>query len=53
MLGDLRKSFVGHPDALRFLANFQEASFSTATPDYTNLPVVHTLPDPNVYGLVI
>jgi hypothetical protein len=35
-LGDPRKSFVGLPDAILFLANFGGRSLSTATPVYAN-----------------
>jgi hypothetical protein len=34
-LGKSRKSFVGHPDAILFFANFLRRSFSIATGHYT------------------
>jgi hypothetical protein len=35
-LGKLRKSFVGHPDAILFLRISRERVFSTPTPGYVN-----------------
>ena len=35
-LGDPRRSFVGHPDAILFLRFLRGVSFSTATPVYNN-----------------